>query len=98
MLILYMGQYYTEPPKLEAVESEEIVGLYLLRIAEDGTPRTVILLRGGIERVACLSVEDIAKATEKQTKYIRVTMGVTDSYVCPTCGSVLRGKSNAERK
>jgi len=66
-----MGQYYNEPCQLEAVESEDIIALYPLRPAEDGTPRTIILLRNGAaERVACLSVEAIAKAMGKELKYI----------------------------
>ena len=70
MIILYRGDQCTDMSELEAVESRDVVGLYPLRPAKDGTPRTIINLRNGEQRVACLSVEHIAKATGKVMCYV----------------------------
>jgi len=56
--------------ELEGVESGDVVGLFPLRPAEDGTPRTAIQLRHGGQRVALLSVEHIAKAMGRGMEYI----------------------------
>jgi len=76
MIILYRGRRYADSSRseivegIEAVDSENIIGLYPEVSDEDGTPQTTILLRTGRWRRACTSVELIARALGKEMKYV----------------------------
>ena len=69
-MILYRGDQYSDMSELEGVESKDVIGLFPLRPAEDGTPRTIIELRTGTQRVALLSIKCLAKVMGKGTHHV----------------------------